>query len=103
MAKDKLLKEVAEKIWPKTKKELEKAIDNARKIIDKGEDYLKVVSEKSIAKTRKLSLGLQKEKLYYALGKALLSVPKSRWSKDKKINSLVKQIKDTDKIIRKLK
>ncbi len=96
-------KEVAEKIWPMTKQELEKGIDNAKKMMVKGEKYLKSVSEKSINQTKKLSLSLRKEKLYYDLGKTVASMAATKFKSSKKISSLRKQIKDLDKEIKKIK
>jgi len=102
MAKEKI-KEVVDKIWPKTKKELEKGIENTKKLLNKGERYLKVISDKSIDGTKKLSLSLKREKLYYNLGKLLARLNKSKWSKDNKINDLITEIRGLDKEIRKIK
>jgi predicted nucleic acid-binding Zn-ribbon protein len=94
-------KEVAEKLWPKTKKELEKAIANTKELLEKGERYIKTLSEKGVDNARKLSFSLKKEKLYYNLGKVASSVPKSKWSKNKRITDLLKEIKLLDKEINK--
>ncbi len=101
--RDAKLKEVVNKIWPKTKKELEKVRDNAKKLIDKGESYIKSFSEKSADKTKKISLSLKKEQLCYKLGKQLVQLPKSKWSSSKKVNDLVKEIKAIDKITKRIK
>ncbi|MBU1112293.1 MAG: hypothetical protein KKH93_00255 [Candidatus Omnitrophica bacterium] len=97
------LKEMLDKIWPKTKKELEKGIVEAKKMLGKGEKYLKQVSERGVIKTKKLSLGLKKEKLYYDLGKALAKTQASEWPANRKISSLLGQIKNLDQQIRKIK
>ena len=102
-AKKDTFKEVVDKLWPKTKKELEKAVKSTRKLIDKGENYLKAVSEKGIDNTKVLALSLKKEKLYYALGKQIVQLPKGKWSRSAKINALMKEIKAVDKEIKKLK
>lgn len=102
MPKDKF-KDVIDKLWPKTKKELEKAIENTKELINKGEKRLKVVSEKSINHTKKLSLGLKKEKLYYNLGKEAAYLSKSKWANNKKIGELISEIKGIDREIKKLK
>ena len=101
--RDAKFKDVVEKIWPKTKKELEKIRENAKSLINKGESYIKTLSEKSAERTKKISLSLKKEQLYYKLGKQLVQLPKSKWNSNKKINDLVKEIKAIDKIIRKIK
>ncbi|MFH1776350.1 MAG: hypothetical protein ABH952_02150 [Candidatus Omnitrophota bacterium] len=103
MDKDKFIKEVVEKVWPKTKAELEKVIDNTKKMLNKGEEYLKVVSEKSINKTHEISLNLRKEKLSYKLGKLLAGIPKNKWPKDEKVNTILKEFKEIEKEIKKLK
>lgn len=92
--------EIKTRVWPQTKKELEKAISNARVIIDKGEKYFKEVSEKGIDNTKKLSLTLKKEKFYYDLGKTAAQTPKTQWDKNKKITGLIKAIKKIDKAIK---
>ena len=94
--------EVTKDIWPNTKKELEKMMKNAKKMLDKGEAHLKDLSEKSINQTKKISLGLQKEKIYYDLGKTTAHTPNNRWRTTTKINKLLSKIKQIDKEIKKL-
>lgn len=96
-------KEVIDKMWPKTKKELEKALQNTKALIGKGEEYIKGVSEKGAKQARKLSLSLKREKLYYNLGKGMVKVSPSQWSKSKKIDSAVKEIKNISKEIKRIK
>lgn len=96
-------KEVVDKLWPKTKKELESAICNAKKFMVKSEKYLKSVSEKGVKETKKLSLGLKKEKIFYDLGKAVVKTAPARWKTDKKISDLLKEAKDIDCKIKKVK
>jgi len=95
--------EVTKNIWPNTKKELEKMMKNAKKMLDKGETHLKDFSEKSVNQTKKISLGLQKEKIYYDLGKVAARTPTGKWKITKKINKLLSEIKKLDKEIKKLK
>ena len=98
MEKDKI-KETIDKIWPVTKRELEKGVDNTKKMIIRGEDYLKSFSAKSAENIRKMSLNVRREKLYYMLGKHTASLSKNKWAKDKKISSLVKEINSLKKEI----
>ena len=98
MKKDKL-KDVKKQLWPKTKKELEKAIKNTKELIAKGESYIKAVSEKGANNVRKLSLRLKREKLYYGLGKQSACLAKSKWNTDKKIGDILKEIKSLDREI----
>jgi len=95
--------EFVEKVWPKTKKELEKAADNAKKMLNKGEVYLKDVSDKSIAQAKRLSLSLKKEKLFYDLGKAVAATNLEKVKTDKKVNGLLRKIKSLDSQIAKIK
>ncbi len=97
------LKEAVDRIWPKTKKELEKGIASAKKLIRKSEKYIKEMSEKGVKQTKKLSLGLKKEKLYYDLGKTVSSTPADNWKSSKKIDAIVKEIKALEKKIRSIK
>jgi len=101
--KNESLKEALDKLWPQAKKELDKGVDNAKKMLSKSEDYLKKLSVKGAAQTKKLSLSLKREKTYYDLGKAVSSSPATKWKTSRKISSLVKEIKDLDKDISKIK
>ena len=96
------LKKTIDNLWPKTKKELEKAVKNTKEVIAKGESYIKTMSSKSIDKTRKISLSVKREKLYYTLGKDIVKTPKSKWVTDKKITELVRNIKALSKEIKKI-
>ena len=86
MKKDKV-KELANKVWPAAKKEmdkvvstakklinkgesflkavsetkeLEKVVNSTKKLVDRGEEFLKVVSEKSVGGTKKISFNFKK-------------------------------------------
>jgi len=97
------LKEIVDKVWPKTKKELEKGMKNAKVMLTKGEKYLKDVSDKGIEKTKKLSLSLKREKLFYDLGKAAATTANNKWTGSKKIQTALKEIKDLSRQIKKIK
>jgi len=97
------LKEVVEKVWPKTKKELEKGMKNAKIMLNKGEKYLKDVSDKGIEKTKKISLSLKREKLYYDLGKVTATTAVDKWGSSKKIQAALKAINDLTRQIKKIK
>jgi len=101
MAKKDPLKEKIENIWPMAQKEIEKGIENAKKMIAAGEKYLKELSEKGIEKTKKTSFALKREKLYYDLGKAVASTSPDKYKTNKKITKLTKEIKKIDKEIKK--
>ncbi len=97
------LQEFVDKVWPKTKKELEKVAENAKKMLAKGESYLKEVSEKGVEQSKKISLSLKKEKLYYDLGKAVSSCDLAELSSNKKVNGILKNIKKLEISIKKIK
>ena len=104
MAKKKdTLKAAVEKAWPKTKKELERAMKNAKIMLSKGEKYLKDVSDKGVEQTKKISLSLKREKLYYDLGKTLATTSANKWGGSKKIKTALSEIKKIDKDIKKIK
>lgn len=104
MAKEKeSLKEALDKLWPQAKKELDKGVANAKKMLSKSEDCLKKLSVKGAAQTKKLSLSLKREKAYYDLGKAVSSIPTTKWKTSRKVSSLIKEIKTLDKNIIKIK
>lgn len=85
-----------EKIWPKTKEELEKALEKTKELMHKGEHYMKVFSEKSAKKTKKISLSLKKEQLFYKLGKTCTTIPSKGWHTNEKIASILSQINEID-------
>jgi len=91
--------ELKQKVWPKTRKELERVLDTTRNAIDKGEKYIKDVSEKGVESAKKLSLSLRKEKFYYELGKTVANTSKTKWTTSKKIEACIKGIKKIDKDI----
>ncbi len=103
MAKKETVKEVVERLWPKAKKELDKGVKNAKKMLIQSEKYLKVLSEKSAIQTKKISLSLKREKAYYDLGKAIASTATTKWKTNRKVISLIKEIRKLDKSINKAK
>ncbi len=104
MAKKKeSLKATFDKLWPQAKKEIDTGVKNAKKMLAKSEKYLKELSEKGAAQTKKLSLSIKREKAYYDLGKAVSAASSTKWRTSRKISSLVKEIKVLDRDIRKIK
>ncbi len=101
MAKKDSLRKVFDQIWPKTKKELENVIANAKEALAKSESYLREVSGKGVEQTKKLPLTLKREKLYYDLGKAAAAAGPSKLSSSQRVNALLKKIKELNKQIKK--
>lgn len=95
--------EFVNQVWPKTKKELEKAADNAKKMLNKGEEYLREVSDKSVAQAKRLSLSIKKEKLFYDLGKTVAATSLDKLKTNKKVGVLLRAIRSLDSDIKKIK
>ena len=103
MAKKRDIKEILTKLWQTSQKDFEKITKETSKLLKKGEEALKEVSQKSKEKLELVSLTLKRERLYYRLGKLITTLPKSSWEKSKKINALVKEITNLTRQIKKLK
>ena len=101
--KAKTRKTAAHPWWPDTKKELEKVMKNARGMIEKGEKYVRDVSDKSVNNTKILALNLEREKLCYGLGKVVASTPQTKWRTARKVKSALSKISKLDKEIKRLK
>mgnify|MGYP001587554368 CR=1 FL=1 len=81
--------DMVEKVWPKTKQELEKGMEVAKKIIEEGQKNIRILSEQSVKNTKKLSLNLRREKLYHDLGKVIANTPEGRWAESEKIKEFI--------------
>lgn len=103
MKKKDPVKNTVENIWPLAKKEIEKGVKNAKKMLAAGEKYLRELSEKGMEKTKKTSLSLKKEKLYYDLGKAVATASSANLSQNKKASKLIAEIKTLNRQIKKIK
>ncbi|MFO8053308.1 MAG: hypothetical protein R6U54_05075 [Candidatus Omnitrophota bacterium] len=104
MAKKKdFFQEIKTKHWPHARKELEKGIDNAKKMLSTGEKHVRQLSGKGAERTRKIALQVKKERLIYDLGKTIARTAKNKWNTTKKIDKLRKEIKALEKEIKKIK
>jgi len=97
------LKKKIDSLWRSAKKDLEKVLKDTTKLMKKGEEYIKDLSEKGKDKLEKLTLSLQREKLYYELGKAISNLPKKRWTENKRIEEIVSKIRKINRQIKKKK
>jgi len=97
------LRKKMDSLWKSVKKDLEKVLKDTTKLIKKGEDYIKDFSEKGKDKLEKLTLSLQREKLYYELGKSISNLPKKRWTENKRIEEIVSKIRRINRQIKKKK
>ena len=80
------------KEWPKLKKQLERYGQEALVLAKKGEQEAKRLSEEGKLRLKATTLGLQKERLYYQIGKEYV---KSQLSgkKNAQVDKLVGQVK----------
>jgi hypothetical protein len=108
--KAKTMRKKIDKFWKPHKKDLDKAITNVETAIKNSEDYLKDKSAQGKEQIDIALLNLQKERLYYDLGKAISVLPKTKWTTAKKpeslkgkINSINKQIKTKKRALKKHK
>ena len=95
--------EFKKKYWPKTKKELEKGMEQTKVLLKKGEEHVREFSHQSAVQAKKMHLQLKREKLFYDLGKAVATTPKTRWNTTEKIAKAVTNIKDLSKEIKSIK
>lgn len=96
-----VLKEKIFKLWARTKKDLDRALEETTSLIKKGEQHLREISEKSKERLELMSLKLKRENLYYKLGKTVASTSKSKWLENKRIEKLVNEIRKINREIRK--
>lgn len=99
--KNEPIQETLAKLWETSKKEIEKISKEAAVLLKKGEKSLKKASEKSKDNIAFINSAIQKEKLYYQLGKTLSGLPKNKWQKNKKITSMIKEISKLNKNLKK--
>ena len=97
------LREVIDKVWPKTKVELEKGLEQAKILLAKGEVHAKDLSKKGVKQTKKMSLRLKKEKVFYDLGKEVARTAANKWTTSKKIKALAEKVKALDADIANIK
>ncbi len=92
MAKNQM-KQKMEKMWKKTRKDLDKIITDTDGAMKKGEKYLKDISGKGKKNLDVLALSLQREKLYYELGKTISQISEGKAVNVKKEHELLNSIK----------
>lgn len=94
---DPKLKEAIDKVWPRTKVELEKAARTTKLLIDRGEVEVRKVSKQGFREVKKLSLTLKKDALYFRLGKSVATTAAEEWGTNRKIHGLLREIKVVEK------
>ena len=63
---------------------MDKVLKDAQRLVRQGESYIKDKSEKGKIQLEIVALNLQREKLYYELGKVIARLPKNKWTVTKK-------------------
>lgn len=89
-------------MWKKMKKDLDGVWKETSVLVTKGEKFFKSSTKKGQQELEVISLSMQREKLYYELGKVVSIVPQ-RPSTTKKKQALIKKIKAIAEKIKKLK
>lgn len=97
------LEKKIDRLWKITQKDLGKVLKGAERLVKKGETYIKDKSEKGKKELEKITLILQREKLYYELGKTIANRPKRKGPYAKKTRGILDKIKDIKLKIKKLK
>ena len=92
-----------DKLWKVAKKDLGKVSKDTMSLVKKGETYLKEISKKGEENLESMVLALQREKLYYELGKSVASISKRKWAKNKRVGNSIAKIKSLSRKIRRLK
>lgn len=102
-ATKKNLKKTLAKLWKASKKEFDKMTKETAVLLKKGEKHLKEASHKSKEAMELINASLQREKVFYQLGKTVSSLPKTKWPSSKKVNSLLKEHAKLTEEIKKIK
>lgn len=89
------------RLWGSTKKDLNKVLKDGALLIKQGEIYIKDRSEKGKEKLEAMALVLQREKLYYELGKSLANLSKGKWRDSKRVDGFLIKIKNISRKITK--
>ena len=100
--KSKKLKRKIDRLWQLGKKDLDKILKDTTYLVKKGETHIKNISKKAEENLEAMVFTLQREKLYYGLGKYLAKLTKSKWANSKKAKNFLIQIKNTSREIQKL-
>ena len=100
--KKKALKKKIDRLWKLSKKDLDKVLKDTTHLVKKGEDYIREISKKGEKTLEAMTFGLQRERLYYELGKSLASLSRKKWAKSKKVENSLNRIKSISRKIKSL-
>ena len=90
------IRKKVDKLWKDHKKDVDSIVKNAQKLTKQGERYIKDQSEKGKTQLEIMGLTLQKEKLYYELGRVIARLPKKKWSASKKAQNISGKIRSVN-------
>ena len=74
-----------DKMWKTGKKDLDRILKDTNILVKKGEEHIKDISKKAESNLEAVVLSLQREKLFYELGRDLAKTSKSKWPQSKKV------------------
>ncbi len=92
-----------ERLWRIARRDLERISQETFRLARKGELYIKEISKRGERNLEVMGLALQREKLYYELGKTLVYTSKNKWISSKRIKDLLIKIRDISRKIKKIK
>ena len=98
--KRKVFKKELHRLWGLAKNDLDKVFAETSRLVKKGETYIKDKSEEGRQMLEVMIPALQREKLYYELGKTLAHVSKNRWVSSKKVERFLIKIKKLNQKIK---
>ncbi len=101
--KRKAFEKKIDRLWKIVKKDLDRVSEDTVRAVKKGEVYIKDKSEEGKKMLKVMTLTLQREKLYYELGRIVANTPKRKGAYPKKALSLLNEIKGINLNIKKTK
>ena len=96
------LKKNMDKLWKYVKKDLQATQEDMTRLLKSSEVQIKELSVKSKIKLEEMSAALEREKLYYDLGKTVSAAHKKNKKFDAKSPIILKKIRSLDTKIKKL-
>ena len=101
--KKKSLEKKLQGMWKVARKDMEQVSKDTARFVKKGEDYIREISKKGEENLETMVLTLQRERLYYDLGKSLASLAKNKWTRSKKAEGALIKIKNISRKIKRLR
>ena len=86
------LTEAVQKNWPTVKAEMEKRIEEAKKLIAQGEEHLSKLTDVSVRKARQLNLSHKRDKQLHELGREVAHLGKDAIPGNQDVTKLIEEI-----------